>query len=323
MELRHFRYVIAVAETLNFRQAAARLNISQPPLSQQIQALEHELGVKLFDRTRHQVQLTAAGEMFVQEARMVLAQAEHAGKVGERVRQGEAGQLVIGVAGPADADYFVEIMRVFAKRRPDVHVAIRNMSTAQQVQAVVEKRLHAGFVTPPVDHPELVLETVLHEPIVIALPRAHRLATRARVRLAELASQPHIMFSRALGPGFYDAIVGACRTAGFRLDVVHEVDNLHSAYGLVAAGMGVSFVPAGLQAEPPKSVVLRPLAPPLRGVDCEIAIAYRRERLCDLVGSFVDVVSDVRAGRRVKRQRATAKSRHRRPMVAGLRSQLS
>lgn len=303
MELRHFRYVIAVAETLNFRQAAARLNISQPPLSQQIQRLENELGITLFDRTRHQVQLTAAGEMFVQDARMVLAQAEHAGKVGERIRQGEVGQLVIGVAGPADADYFVEIMRVFAKQQPDIRVVIRNMSTAQQVQAIEEKRLHAGFVTPPIDNPELVLETVLHEPIVIALPSTHPLATRARVRLVQLASQPLIMFSRALGPGFFDAIVGACRTAGFNLKVAHEVDNLHSAYGLVAAGMGVSFVPAGLQAEPPNRVVLKPLSPPLPGVDCEIALAYRREQLCDLVGLFVDVVNDVRAGRRVKRQR--------------------
>jgi len=305
MELRHLRYVIAVAETLNFRQAADRLHISQPPLSQQIQLLENELGVRLFDRTKHNVQLTAAGEMFVQEARVVLAQAEHAQNVGERIRQGEAGQLLIGVAGPADADYFVEIMRAFAKRHPDVRVLIRNMSTAQQVQAIEEKRLHVGFVTPPVDSPDLVLETVLHEPIVIALPRAHRLATRPRVRLADLASEPHIMFSRALGPGFFDAIAAACRTAGFTLRVVHEVDNLHSAYGLVAAGMGVAFVPAGLQGEPARSVVLKPLVPRLPGVDCELALAYRRERLCDLVRLFVDVVNDVRSGHRSERRRTS------------------
>jgi DNA-binding transcriptional LysR family regulator len=149
----------------------------------------------------------------------------------------------------------------------------------------------------------------LHEPIAIALPRTHRLATRARIRLAELASQQHIMFSRTLGPGFFDAIAGACRTAGFDLKVVHEVDNLHSAYGLVAAGMGVAFVPAGLQGEPPRNVVLKPLAPRLPGVDCELALAYRRERICDLVGSFVDVVNDVRAGHRNERRRTSSEER--------------
>jgi DNA-binding transcriptional LysR family regulator len=178
------------------------------------------------------------------------------------------------------------------------------MSTATQVQAIQEKRIHAGFVTPPIDHPDLVFETVLHEPIVLAVPRGHTLAGRARVPLAAVAAEPLILFSRAMGPGFFDAIASACRTAGFSLQVTHEVDNLHSAYGLVAAGLGVSFVPAGLQADPPKGVVLRPLEPRLPRIDCELAIAYRRERICDLVGMFVDVVHDVRMGRRVKKRRS-------------------
>jgi len=304
MELRHFRYVVALADTLHFGRAAERLHISQPPLSQQIRQLEDELGVRLFDRTQRRVQLTAAGELFVQEARLVLTQVDHAGKVGERMRQGEEGQLFIGVAGPADADYFVEIMRTFAKRHPHVRVIIRNMSTAEQVRAIQEKRLHAGFVTPPVDHPDLVFETVLHEPIVLAVPRGHALAARQRVPLTALAGESLILFSRAMGPGFFDAIASACRSAGFSLRVRHEVDNLHSAYGLVAAGLGVSFVPAALQGEPPKGVVLRPLSPALPHVDCELALAYRRERFCDLVGLFVTVVNDVRSSRRVRKRSA-------------------
>jgi DNA-binding transcriptional LysR family regulator len=304
MELRHLRYVVAVADTLHFSAAARRLNISQPPLSQQIRLLEDELGVRLFDRTRRQVQLTAAGAMFVQEARLVLAQADHAGKVGERIRQGEVGQLILGIAGPADADYFVEIMRAFAERHPNVRVVIRNLSTALQVQEIQERRLHAGFVTPPVDHPELVLETVLRAPIVLAVPRDHALAARARVPLAAVASEPLISFSRAMAPGFFDAISSACRTAGFSMQSAHEVDNLHSAYGLVAAGLGVSFVPAGLQADPPAGVVLKPLAPPLPRIDCELALAYRREQHCALVGLFVDVVTDVRGRRPVGKQRS-------------------
>jgi len=304
MELRHFRYAIAVADTLHFGRAAERLHISQPPLSQQIKQLEDELGVRLFDRTQRRVQLTAAGELFVQEARLVLSQVDHAGTVGERIRLGEEGQLFIGVAGPADADYFVEIMRAFALRHPHVRVTIRNLSTAEQVRAIQEKRLHAGFVTPPVDDPDLLFESVLHEPIVLAVPRGHALAARARVPLAALAGESLILFSRTMGPGFFDAIASACRTAGFSLKARHEVENLHSAYGLVAAGLGVSFVPAGLQADPPKGVVLRPLVPQLPHIDCELALAYRRELLCDLVRGFVAVVRDVRTNPRARRRRS-------------------
>ena len=304
MELRHLRYVVAVAETLHFGRAAARLKMRQPPLSQQIRQLEDELGVKLFDRSRRQVQLTPAGEMFVQDARLVLAQASHAGRVGERLRQGEAGQLVVGVAGPADADYFVEIMRLFARRHPQIRVAIRNISTAEQLKALVEERLHVGFVTPPTDHPDLRFETVLHTPIVLAVPREHPMASRARVPLASLAGEPVILFSRSMAPGFYDAIVGACRASGFNLQVRHEVEGLQSAYGLVAAGLGVSLVPAGLEADPPKSVVLKVLEPQLAGVDCEIALAYRRDPGCDLVRLFVDVVNESRAMRRARKRSA-------------------
>jgi DNA-binding transcriptional LysR family regulator len=303
MELRHFRYVIAVADTLHFGRAAEQLHISQPPLSQQIRQLEDELGVRLFDRTQRRVQLTPAGELFVQEARLVLTQVDHAGKLGERIRQGEEGQLFIGVAGPADADYFVDIMRTFAKRHPHVRIIIRNLSTAEQVRAIREKRLHAGFVTPPVDDPDLVFETVLHEPIVLALPGGHPLAMRSRVPLAALANESLILFSRAMGPGFFDAIASACRSAGFSLRARHEVENLHSAYGLVAAGLGVSFVPAALQADPPKGVLLRPLSPALPHIDCELALAYRRDLPCDLVRLFIDTVHDARTNRRARKRR--------------------
>jgi DNA-binding transcriptional LysR family regulator len=304
MELRHLRYVVAVAETLHFGRAAARLNMQQPPLSQQIRQVEDELGVKLFDRSGRQVRLTAAGEMFVQDARLVLAQASHAGRVAERLRQGEAGQLVIGVAGPADAEYFVEIMRGFSQRHPKVRVVVRNMSTAEQLKALFEERLHVAFVTPPTDHPGLRFETVLHTPIVLAVPRDNALAVRARVPLTAVAGEPLILFSRSMAPGFFDAIASACRSAGFGLHVRHEVENLQSAYGLVAAGMGVAFVPAGLEANLPKRVVLRPLAPQLPRVDCEIALAFRDDSRCDLVALFVDVVRDVRATRRTRKQRS-------------------
>jgi DNA-binding transcriptional LysR family regulator len=292
LELRHFRYAIAVADTLHFGKAAKRLHISQPPLSQQIRQLEEELGIQLFERTNRNVRLTKPGEMFIQEARIVVAQAEHAAKVAEYARDGEHGQLIVAIAGPADSPFFIDVFRLFAKRHPRVRIAVRNMSTKDQVDAIRECRVHAGFVVPPIDDPALTTETVSHQPIAIAVPEDHPLAKRAYVPLSALATERHIMFARHLGPHFFDAIVNGCRQAGFTLNVVHEVDNLHTACALVAAGLGVCFVPGSIGNV---AMQVRPVKPAIPHVDSHLALAYRRELLCDLVQTFVAVVRDVAA----------------------------
>jgi len=298
VELRHFRYAIAVADTLHFGKAAKRLHISQPPLSQQIRQLEEELGIQLFERTNRNVQLTKPGEMFIQEARIVVAQAEHATRVAERANDGEDGRLIVAIAGPADSPFFIEVFRLFAKRNPRVRVAVRNMSTMEQVDAIRECRIHAGFVVPPIDDSTLTTVTVSHQPIAIALPQDHPLAKRAYVPLSALATERHIMFARHLGPHFFDAIVNGCREAGFTLNVVHEVDNLHTACALVAAGLGVCFVPASIGSI---NMQIRPVKPAIPHVDCHLALAYKRELLCDLVQMFVAAVRDVGGTKVAKR----------------------
>jgi DNA-binding transcriptional LysR family regulator len=295
VELRHFRYAIAVADTLHFGRAAKLLHISQPPLSQQIRQLEQELGIQLFQRTNRNVTLTKPGEMFIQEARIVLAQAEHATRVAERANDGAAGQLIVAIAGPADSPFFIDVFRLFAKRNPRVRIAVRNISTVEQVNAIRECRVHAGFVVPPINDPDLTTETVSHQPIAIALPQDHPLAKRAYVPLSALASERHIMFARHLGPHFFDAIVNGCREAGFTLNVIHEVDNLHTACALVAAGLGVCFVPSSIGTA---GMHVRPVRPAIPHVDSHLALAYRRELLCDLVQMFVTVVREV-AGTKV------------------------
>jgi len=294
MELRHLRYVVAVADTLHFGQAAERLHLSQPPLSQQIRQLEDELRVKLFNRTKRQVQLTDAGKMFVEEARVILAHAEHALNLAMRVNQGEVGQLTIGVAGPADARIFVDILGTFARRHPKVRIVLRHMGSADQVQAIREGRLHVGIVALPIgDESDLATETVMHRPIVIALPQGHPLAARDRVPLLALAHEPHIMFARHIGPQFFDAVIASCREAGFNMNIAHEVDNLYTACALVAAGLGVCFVPAGIQEGRSTSIVLRPVEPSLPHIDLHMAVAYKPKPACALVRLFVDVVREV------------------------------
>jgi len=213
------------------------------------------------------------------------------------VNQGEVGQLSIGVAGPADAPIFVDILRAFARRHPQIRMVVRNMGSAEQARALSEGRLHVGFVALPIDEPDLATETILRRPIVIALPRNHALAARARVPLHLLANEPHIMFARRMGPRLFDAVLGACREAGFTMHIAHEVDNLFTACTLVAAGLGVCFVPAGIQERHSNSVVLRPVTPSLPHVASELAIAYKPQS-CELVSLFVDVVKEVMAANR-------------------------
>jgi DNA-binding transcriptional LysR family regulator len=293
MELRHLRYVLAVAEHLHFGRAAQQLHISQPPLSQQIRQLEDELGVKLFNRTKRQVQLTKAGEMLVDEARLIMAQVDHASRVATRVNEGDMGQLTVAIAGPADAPFFIDVFERFAKRHPKVRISLRMMGTVEQARALHDGRIHVGFLIPPLDEQGLAVETVIHLPIVVALNRKHPLASRAYVPLRALANESHVMFSRDLDPHFFDAIVSACREAGFSLNVVHQVDDLYTACALVAAGYGVCFVPAGIQEGRSRAIVLRPLKPRLSHIDCHLAIAYRRDPSCELVRLFANVAREV------------------------------
>jgi DNA-binding transcriptional LysR family regulator len=294
MELRHLRYVVTLAETLHFGRAAEQLHLSQPPLSHQIRQLEEELRIKLFHRTKRQVQLTEAGRMFVQEARVILAQASHAANLASRVNQGEVGQLMIGVAGPADAPIFVQILRTFARKHAKVRLVLRNMSSLDQTQAISEGRLHVGFVALPIDDAGLATETVMRQPIMIALPEDHPLAKCHRVPLEALSGEPQIMFARSNGPRFFDAVLAACREAGFSMNIAHEVDNLYTACALVAAGLGVCLVPAGVQdSHATSSMVLRPVSPALPHIDMHIALAYKPQFTSELVPLFVDVVREV------------------------------
>jgi DNA-binding transcriptional LysR family regulator len=294
MELRHLRYVVTLAETLHFGRAAEKLHLSQPPLSHQVRQLEDELQVKLFHRTKRQVQLTEAGRMFVQEARVILAQAAHASNLASRVTRGQVGQLTVGVAGPADAPIFVEILRAFANRHPKVHIVLRNLGSMDQTQAISEGRLHVGFVALPIDDAGLATETVLRQPILIALPPEHPLAPLEQVPLQALANEPQIMFARSNGPRFFDAVLAACRQAGFSMNIAHEVDNLYTACALVGAGLGVCFVPAGMQDGRTSSMILRPVVPALP-IEMEIALAYKPQPASELVLLFVDVVKEVMA----------------------------
>jgi DNA-binding transcriptional LysR family regulator len=168
------------------------------------------------------------------------------------------------------------------------------MSSLDQTQAIAEGRLHVGFVALPIDDAGLATETVMRQPIMIALPQDHPLAKRPRVPLHALAGEPQIMFARSNGLRFFDAVLAACREAGFSMNIAHEVDNLYTACALVAAGLGVCLVPAGVQdSHSTSSMVLRPVTPALPHIDMHIALAYKPQSTSELVPLFVEVVREV------------------------------
>jgi DNA-binding transcriptional LysR family regulator len=262
MELRHLRYFLAVADELHFGRAAARLHIAQPPLSQQIRQLERELGYALFLRTQRRVRLTPAGAAFREEARSLLERLEQAKVAAGRVARGEAGALAVGFVASATYALLPRLYRRFRERHPSVALALEEMSTAEQVDALRAGRIQLGLARPPVGDDTLRAEPLAEEPLVAALPARHPLAARAALPLRALAHEPFVLFPRAPRPGWIDVVQEACRAAGFRPAVAQEVLELSTAVTLVAAGIGVTLVPASAQALRLDGVAYRALRGP-------------------------------------------------------------
>jgi DNA-binding transcriptional LysR family regulator len=294
MELRHLRYFVAVAEELHFGRAAARVRIAQPPLSQQIRQLEQELGVTLFTRANRRVDLTSAGRAFLEEATRVLTQAEQAVRTAQRASRGEIGRLAIGFVPSADLDVLPRVLRVWKARFPYVEIELHSLLPPAQVDALRDDRLQIGFLRLPVDASGLVVAPILREPLLAALPRGHRLARSARVRLADLAEETMILFPSHVAPEYHDVFLGACRRAGFTPKVLHP-GSMQTNLGLVSAGLGVALMPASIRNLRRAGVVYRPLAPPVPQV--EMAIAYRRDARSTVLAAFLDVLHEV-VGRR-------------------------
>ena len=262
MELRHLSYFIAVAEELHFGRAAKRLNISQPPLSFQIRQLEEEIGVRLFNRTKRRVELTAAGAVFLTEARRILNLSADAVRRTVRADRGQIGQLTVGFIGSANYSVLPQVIREFRKRFPAVELSLTEMNTSQQLEALHGGRIQAGFMRPPhgVTEAGVSIEPVFREPLLAAMPGNHPLRRESALPLRRLAKEPFIMIPRQRGPGFFDHIITLCQQEGFSPHIVLEASQFHTVIGLVAAGIGVSILPASMQRFPIEGVVFRTIA---------------------------------------------------------------
>jgi DNA-binding transcriptional LysR family regulator len=278
MELRDCECFVAVAEELHFSRAAERLGMAQPPLSQRIRALEEELGARLFSRTSRSVALTPAGEAFLREARLVLAAARRAGETARRVGQGLAGRLTVGFVNPAMDAFLSDALAKFRRDAPEVALTLREMGTREQVAALAAERLDVGFVRRAgQDFPGVVLTVVAREPYVLAVPAGHALARARRVALGALDGQPMVLPPREQAPALLAAIEAALVRAGARVTPVQEAASKFTMVSLVAAGVGLAFLPASVRVWRRAGVVFRELGPGLPAVELAAAVPAGRE----------------------------------------------
>ena len=277
MDLRHLRYFVAVAEERHFSRAAQRLHVSQPPLSQQIQALEAELGVPLFTRGRGGVQRTAAGDALLPLARGILDAVEHAMTQTRRVGRGETGRLTVGFAGSMPfTDIMPRLLRDYRAAWPQVTLDLREQPSQAQIDDLLAHRLDLGFIRPTALMHDARLATLVvqREPLLAAVHSDHPLAAQLRVSLADLRDQPFVLYSASLGSGLREQTLALCAQAGFTPRIAQEVHEMPTLIGLISAGLGVGIVAASMQRAQLPFVAYRPLQD--ENVTTDVLLVWRQ-----------------------------------------------
>jgi len=289
MELRHLRYFLALAEELSFTRASERVGIAQPPFSQQIRALEQEMGVRLVDRTPRRVVLTEAGTVFAERVRFILSRIGEAVVVTQQIGRGLSGHICVGFTEsgcfhPAVTRTLLEFRRAY----PALHVTLQENKSTNLVAMIREGTVDAAFIRPPFEADEVVAYTpLLHEKMVVAVPRGHRLATRKTTTLAGLSEEVFVFYHRNVRPGLTDAVIAACERSGFRPRLSQEAPQLTSTLNLVAAGLGISIVPESLKHLRTNDIVYLRLtgdAP-----QAALGLASRADGRSAAVGNFIAV----------------------------------
>lgn len=275
MELRHLRYFVVLAEELSFTAAARRLNISQPPLSQQIRDLEAELGAALFERTSRRVELTVAGAAFLGQARAILGQAHQAVEDMRAMGAGRTGLVRVATTGSVLLGPLAGLIAAFARAHPEIAVRLSELGPTEQVEALKARRADVAFLRHPPPDPELTAELAWRETVGVCLPAGHPLAAGAVLPLAAL--EGHDLISLRLRDSrFSQHLRDRCVEAGFQPRILHEVVESYSLTSLVAAGLGLALVPECVRLLARSDVVYRPLEPPAPLAD--VAMVYRPDR---------------------------------------------
>jgi DNA-binding transcriptional LysR family regulator len=287
MQMRHLECFLAVAEELHFTRAAQRLHLSQPPLSRHIRELEEELGVTLFQRTRRSVALTEAGRAYEQRVHAILSQLDQAREEAQRIQRGEMGTLTIGFVGALTYEFLPGLLRRYRARMPRVHLALRDMVPAEQIDALATGRIDVGFagILPDDCGPEVTHRVLRRDRMVAALPNGHALAQRKVVSLEALAAEPWVLIERKASPTYDRFIRRLCAAAGFAPRVEHEAARAQAMLGLVAVGLGVTIVPETIARLPSPGVVFRPIK---KRLVYEHVVLWRAKTVPSVVAAFLD-----------------------------------
>lgn len=302
MDIRQLRYFEAVAEAGHMTRAAASLGIQQPPLSQQIKALETQMGVQLFHRHPKGVALTDIGRLFRAETQKLLHDMAAMEQRMARLASGVQGALAVGFTSSAASHAFVpEVLRASRRKYPDVRLELSENNAAEITAAVASSRLHCGLLRVPVTRPEgLVFDTLFREPVVVAVPVGHRLAhgpggRQARaLKLRDLRDESLILVRRPGAPGLYGNLLGLCEKRGFKPVIAAEVDRMMTNLNLVAAGVGVSVVPASMQGAHPKAIVYCTLTD-CPELDAPMTLVYRSAECAGPTATFVTLTRKLAA----------------------------
>lgn len=289
MELRQLRYFVAVAEEKNLSRAAIRLHLSQPPLTRQIHQLEADLGARLFERNSRGVELTEAGKLFLDDAHNILDMSVRAAARARSAQEGQIGRLDVAVFGSVMFDRLPRLLAHFRATHPGVELVFHTMSKGDQIEALRQGRIHAGFSRLTSSHPDIASEMLQHERLLVALPEGHALLKRTRLRVQDLADCPLVLFASGPRPNFTDVVYSLFERAGLRPTMGQTVEDAVTGVALVAAGFGACLVPESASYVRVPGVAFRalsPASPRLLDVNC----IYRRSDASPVTAAFVGMV---------------------------------
>jgi DNA-binding transcriptional LysR family regulator len=295
MELRQLRYFVAVAEERHFGRAAQRLHMTQPPVSMQIKALERELGVELLERSSRRVALTDAGRTFLERAMTILGAVEEAMEEARGAEQGTRGRFEVGFISSASLSLLPPSIRLFRERFGAVELELKELTSAQQIDALYEGGIRAGLVRLPLRAPGIRFEPVLEERLVVAVPSGHALEELERVPLQAVVDLPLIFFTRQLIPGFHAQIVELFRRVGAFPKVAQHAVHLQTIVGLVASGVGIAILPGSAERVSREGVVYRGLDAP--DATSWMGLAWVEGDESRQVKNFVRTVREVASGK--------------------------
>jgi DNA-binding transcriptional LysR family regulator len=286
MELRHLRYFVAVAEHLSFRGAAEKLNMAQPPLSAQIKALEDELKVQLLERDTRNVRLTHAGEVFLEQARAMLAMAVTAGQRARNAEQGVVGTLRVGIIAPSANAWLAAILRRFRRQFGGVQLSLFDLTSTEQLRRLRIGELDVGLLRPPVGFAELDYKFVDESRQVLALPAGHPLARKRRLEWTDFHNQEMVLMHPNVQHGYYDPFFARCAKAGAHPRPVQYANDIQTKMWLISAGFGIAPSTATLSEVKRPGLVFRSLPaglPPVRTI-----LVWRRNDSSPVVAHFRD-----------------------------------